>query len=373
MRSISGEIVLVVDHHAEGLGEAFFRQVAHRIDPLEPRAVAEMEPRDRIDHAPVRPSGLEEIFRRQRLERLAHPGFGFRLLRPLRVERDLAHGFRERLDRRIVRGLHPGPEGRDRRQRHEGFDARQFAPDLLDDLLDQEIAEAHAGEPLLAVRDRIEGRGARLVLRDMGSPLGEQRRDRRRRRQRQRDLDEDQRFVDERGVEEGVAAPIDRIDPAPEVVPVADLVHRLVADDLVQDRRRRGPVDAAQHQEAAIEPGAEQVEEIAIEHGKAAVVAHRLDEIGAHGDQRRRPAGRPVQPAKQFLAARLRGVVDFRRGGLAAGHAPARHRALDPGAVGAEIFRQRAEECALVLVAEAPVTAENLARQRDARRLRRGR
>ncbi len=76
-------------------------------------------------------------------------------------------------------------------------------------------------------------------------------------------------------------------------------------------------------------------------------------------------AGRAVQPAKQLLAARLRGVVDFGRGGLAAGHAPARHRALDPGAVGAEVFRQRAKEGALVLVAEAPVAAENLARQRD--------
>ena len=229
-----GEIVLIVDHHAVGLGEALLRQIAHRIDPFEPRAVAEMEARDRIDDASVGPPDLEEVMRRQRLERLAHARRGLGAFRPSVLERDVAHGLDQRLDRGIVAAFHPAPEARDGRQRHEGLDLRQFATDLLDHLLDQEIAEAHAGKALLAIRDRVEGRGAGLVLGDVGPPLGEQRRDRGRRRHRQRDLDEDQGLVDQGRMEERIAAPIDRIDAAPQVVPAADLVHRLVADDLLQ-------------------------------------------------------------------------------------------------------------------------------------------
>ena len=60
-------------------------------------------------------------------------------------------------------------------------------------------------------------------------------------------------------MEEGEAAPVGGIEAAAQVVPALDLVHRLVGDDLLQDRRRRLPVDAAQHQEAAVEPGLQQV------------------------------------------------------------------------------------------------------------------
>src|SRR5208282_6410300 len=115
-----------------------------------------------------------------------------------------------------------------------------------DDLLDEEIAEGDAREALLAVRDRIESRRPRLVLSDMRPPLGEQRGDCGRWVHRQRDLDEDQRFVDQRRMEEGVAAAVRRIDAPSKLVPVADFMYRLVADDLLQDCGRRGPVDPAQ-------------------------------------------------------------------------------------------------------------------------------
>jgi hypothetical protein len=60
-------------------------------------------------------------------------------------------------------------------------------------------------------------------------------------------LHEDQRLVGERRVEEREAAPVRRLDAGAQVVPAGDGVHRLVADDLLQDVRRRRPVDVAQH------------------------------------------------------------------------------------------------------------------------------
>ena len=115
---------------------------------------------------------------------------------------------------------------------------RIVAADLLHHLLDQEAAERHAGEPALAVRDRIEHRRRRLVGRRVVALHREDRRDGVGNLAGQRDLDEDQRLVDQRRMEEGVAAPVRRIDAAAQVVPAPDAVHRLVADDLFQDHRR---------------------------------------------------------------------------------------------------------------------------------------
>ncbi len=170
-------------------------------------------------------------------------------------------------------------------------------------------------------------------------------------------------------MEERIAAAVDRIDAAPQVVPAADCMYRLIADDFLQHRRRRGPVNPAQHQKAAVKPRAEQVKEIAVEHGKPAVVAHGRNEIGAHRHKRGGAARGPVEAPEKLLPARLGRVVDFRRGGFAAGHGKAGDRALDPRAVGAEILGQRPEERAPVILAEAVVTAENFARQRYPRGL----
>src|SRR6478609_909259 len=96
----------------------------------------------------------------------------------------------------------------------------------------------------------------------------QERRNPRRGAERQRNLDEDQGLVDEPRMEERIAASVGGIDAPPEVVPVANLVHRLIADDLFQKGRRRGPVDAAQDQKPAIEPGTEEMEEIAIDNAE---------------------------------------------------------------------------------------------------------
>ena len=155
--------------------------------------------------------------------------------------------------------LQPWHEARHRRQRDERVELGQLAAQFLDHLLDQEIAERNAAEPALGVGDRIEHRGARALDRHRLPVHREQRRDRARNRLGQRHLDEDQRGVGQRGMEEGVAAAVGRIDAAAQIVPVADLVHGLVADDLFEDVRRRRPVDPAQHEKPPVEPRAEQM------------------------------------------------------------------------------------------------------------------
>ena len=60
---------------------------------------------------------------------------------------------------------------------------------------------------------------------------------------RQRHLDEDQRLVGQLRMEEREAAPVG-FQPAPQVAPALDRVHRLVLDQLLEHDRRRVPVDA---------------------------------------------------------------------------------------------------------------------------------
>ena len=152
-------------------------------------------------------------------------------------------------------GGQPAGEARHRRQRHEGIEAGQLALQVLDHLLDQEVAERDAAQPFLAVGDRVEHGGGRLIRRDRFAVLRQQRADGGRDFLRQRYLDEDQRLIQKLWMEEGEAAAVGRLQPPAEVVPVPDRVDRLVADDLLQDIGGRRPVDPAQHQETPVEPG----------------------------------------------------------------------------------------------------------------------
>ena len=90
-----------------------------------------------------------------------------------------------------------------------------------------------------------------------------------------------------------------------QIVPVADLVHRLVADDLLEDVGGRRPVDAPQHQEAAVEPRREEMHEIGVDRCELRVHLDARREVPRACDQRRGAAGREVDPAEQFLPARL--------------------------------------------------------------------
>ena len=135
----------------------------------------------------------------------------------------------------------PAPKPRYRRQGGKTLQLRKLRLELLDHLLDQEIAERHAAQAILAVGDRIENRGVGArSLRSCGLFIRlpcEQRRHRGGQPLHQRDFDEDQRLAGKRGMEECEAAAVGRETP-PQIVPALDLMHRLIGDQLFKHRRR---------------------------------------------------------------------------------------------------------------------------------------
>ena len=174
-----------------------------------------------------------------------------------------AFGADRELDARVG-AVEPAAEARDRRQRRELLQVRELALQVLGHLLDQQVAERNAAQPFLAVGDRVEDRV--VGLRRFGDRRVdvEQRLDLRAHAARQRHLDEDQRLVAQLRVEEREAAPV-AFQPAAQVAPALHRVHRLVLDQLLQHDRRGAPVDALQAQEAAVEPGAEQVQQVRVD------------------------------------------------------------------------------------------------------------
>src|SRR5260370_18615934 len=102
---------------------------------------------------------------------------------------------------------------------------------LLDHLLDQEIAERYAAQAVLAVGYRIENRGiSARSLRPCGLFIRlpcEQRRHGCGQPLHQRDFDEDQRLAGKRGMEECEAAPGRATAPPPLVPTLVPSAHPL--------------------------------------------------------------------------------------------------------------------------------------------------
>ena len=167
-------------------------------------------------------------------------------------------------------------------------------------------------------------------------------------------------------MEERVAAPVGRIDAAAQIVPAADAVHRLVADDLLQHARRRRPVDPAQHQEAAVEPRREHVDEIAVDDREIVAVAMRVEQLLAHAHQRRGAAGREVEPAQQFLPARLGRRVHARRRWRRWVGAPGVDRGFEPRVVGPEAAASASKKAMRGPRGQLGVAGQDLARERHA-------
>jgi len=254
------QIVEIIDHQAEGLPAAAIGQVGRPVEPFQAGAVAEVETGDRVERRAALVARCHEVGRGGPQHRLAHPvehGLVGPPLRPVKCSERRAISLRQRGRRLGALAHQPAREIRHRRQRNEGGKPRHLAADFRYHLFDKETAEAHPGKAALAVRNRIEHRGGSalridplaLELQDRGDGAGNL--------PGQGHLYEDQRLVDQRRVEEGVAAPVRHVDARAQIDPVADLMDRLVTDDLLQDHGRRRPVDPAQHQKSAVEPGRE--------------------------------------------------------------------------------------------------------------------
>ncbi len=179
----------------------------------------------------------------------------------------------------------------------------------------------------------------------------------------ERDLDEDERLVGKRRVEEREAAPV-ALEPALEVGESVDLVHRLVGDQLLEDCGRGLPVDAAQLQEAAVEPGPEQMGEVEVHGGELRVLAALLEQCAAQLDQHRRSAGRHVHAPEYLLARRFRDSLQRgevgRRGIAMVGLGRPEHGL----AVGREVAGEQLEEMGALGPVQAPVERHCAARQR---------
>ena len=168
-------------------------------------------------------------------------------------------------------------------------------------------------------------------------------------------------------MEEGVAAAIDRVDAAAQIVPVADFVHRLVADDLFQNIRRRRPVYPAQHEKSPVEPGRQQMHDVAVECCQILVALHQRKQIGAHRHQVAGAARRAVEPADQFLAPRLGSKMQIAGVGVVRLRAPALDRPRQPLAVGTVVAGKRCEERKPAGRVEVVVAVEHFAGHRGAR------
>jgi hypothetical protein len=289
---------------------------------------------------------------------------------PIRATQRIEQRSDRRIDQRAVLAVlrrEPPAEPGQRRQRDEGAQRRQLALQVLGDLLDQEVAERDAPKAALAVRDRIEDCRRRALRRDRNAPAAEQRRDRRRHLGRQRDLDEDQRLADERRVEEGEAAAVGGLETKPEVVPARDRMDRFVVDDLLEDVRRRRPVDPLQGEKAAVEPRPEEMPEVGVDGSERAVFLQRLQQILAHRDELARAAGCEVHASDQLLAARLGQRVQARRRDRVGLLRELGDRAPHELEVGAEARREEREEPPLVGARQGTVGSEQVRCERDTR------
>src|SRR4029077_16167599 len=114
-----------------------------------------------------------------------------------------------------------------------------------------------------------------------------------------RHFDKDKRFVDQRRVEEGVAATVWRIDAPPQIIPTPDFVYSLVPDNLFEHDCWRRPVDMAQHQKTTIEPRRKQVDKVSVDRSKiVATMVQRIHQLLAHAHQSSSTARREIEPAK---------------------------------------------------------------------------
>ncbi len=229
------QLVAVVHHHGVGLLEAVGAGIGQPVEALDDGAVAEMEMRHAVERSALDVGGREEMRRQPRqdgpqrlvdrghlppgrlVEQFAHRRRAARLADHRQQGCDLALGQRV-VALALEAAVDVLAQARDGRQGGELLHLRQFLGEPIGHALDQEVAEADAGQALLAVGDGIEDGGvgvARIARLGAGVEqalhvAGETR--------DQRDLDEDQRLVRHARMEEGKAAPVG-IEPVLQVSP----------------------------------------------------------------------------------------------------------------------------------------------------------
>src|SRR6267154_5216391 len=148
-------VVEVVDHDAEGFLDASCRVVAEPIDTFEPRAVAEVKARYRVDAYRGSPRQIAGAKPQQGRAQLLAPRRVIPPATTLELWQQRGIGVAS-----ICKPLtEPAPKPRHRRQSGKTLQLRKLCLELIDHLLDQEIAERYAAQAVLAVGARIDNRG----------------------------------------------------------------------------------------------------------------------------------------------------------------------------------------------------------------------
>ena len=169
-------------------------------------------------------------------------------------------------------------------------------------------------------------------------------------------------------MEEGEAAPV-LIQTAAQIVPSIDLMHRLIFDQLFQHHGGRAPVDPLQRKEAPVEPGTQQMLQIAVDSLQFRIGAQVTDKKLAHCDNGGGAARREIQAPHQLLARGLdrsgQRLVVFRIRLLVIGGDGLFNLHL----IGRHLLIQEIEEIELFLLRERVPGGHRIAGERHARRL----
>ena len=111
------------------------------------------------------------------------------------------------------------------------------------------------------------------------------------------------------------------------------------------------------------------MDEVAVDHAQVVAAIHGVEELLAHAHQRRRAAGREIEPAQEFQPARLGGAMQFGCGLRRLIDAPGRNRFVDARAIMAERGRHRLEESDARSDRQVGIFVEDLVGERHARGL----
>ena len=86
------------------------------------------------------------------------------------------------------------------------------------------------------------------------------------------------------------------------------------------------------------------MDEILVDRREVVAMAEHVDQLLAHAHQRGGPGRRQIEPAKQFLTARLRSGMDLGNSCVGRPLPPSGDSCLQASRIGAETFSQRFEE-----------------------------
>src|SRR6266853_6857961 len=102
-------------------------------------------------------------------------------------------------------------------------------------------------------------------------------------------------------MEESVTAPV-RLKPAPQIMPAADLMHRLVLDKFLENDGRRAPIDSLQNEKSPIEPRHQEVREICFNRRPLRMPIQLVQKLTPYLNQLAGAAWRHIQAPDQLLA-----------------------------------------------------------------------